>query len=162
MKRSLTRRALVVAIAGVGFLAAAGFLYSFVRGPSRPAFRFLADREPDYCHKWDHKGTKSAVYIYSFPAEFDDLCEAARTELTALRFEESPDSATPDSVHEFTRSVRTDFIVTLQVAKLDDDSTEGRIVYGHEPGWVCVEIIQTRKRLSWRQELHYCWRRLTP
>ena len=156
---------LVTACIGVALLLAiGGVFFDATRAPSPPAFRFLGENEPNRCSKMDVGDGKVTEYIHSFPAEFETWSEAARAELTALGFTESPDSATPDQIFEFTRfEGKICITVCLQQAKLlSDESDQDHVVYGDEPGWVCVEILQHRQRLTWRQELRYWWERLKP
>jgi len=156
---------LPIASIGVVLLLTTGvFLYVSTRAPSPAAFRFLAGHEP---HRWSlaHAGdSRITEDVYSFQAKSEDLCDAARAELTALGFTESPTSATPNRHFEFTKSARrTHVTVLLHGDKLlPKRSDEKRIVYGREPGWMSVEVMQEQHALSWRQELRYWWKRLTP
>ena len=161
MKR-ISRKWSAITVAGLIGLMVLGLLYVSARGPSRFTCSFLVDREPVHCYKEHHENKQTALYVYSFPAQYDGLCEAARTELTALGFSESPASATPDRCYEFTRSDRrTHVSILLQEAKfLSEESTEERLVFGHEPGWVCVEVLEQHHQGSLLGRLRYWCRRL--
>jgi hypothetical protein len=164
MKRRWKGLLLTACIGVALLLAVGGVFFDATKAPSPPAFRFLGENEPNRCSKMDVGDGKVIEYIYSFPAKFETWSEAARAELTALGFTQNPDSATPDQVFEFTRfEGKTHITVCLQKAKLlSDGSDQDHIVYGDEPGWVCVEILQHRQTFTWRQELRYLRERLTP
>jgi len=164
MKRTW-KALLVTACIGVALLlTAVGLLYASTRAPAQPTFRFLGDHEPNRCAAMEVGDGEVTEYIYSFPAAFETWSEAARAELTARGFVQSPDSATPAWHPTFTRSEgKTHITVSLQEARLVSDPSErDHVVYGDEPGWVSVEVLQHRQRLTWRQELRYWWERLKP
>jgi hypothetical protein len=136
------------------FLTALGS-YISATGPS---FQFLAGQSPAFAlrsrdilsNRWQHD-------FYSFPGDFQSVCAAAQSELSALGYvsvPQSPDVFFPTREHQLSPgpsggviTVRIQDRAKLAVFTTPENSqytSPDRYSYKSESGWVSVEVYERR------------------
>jgi hypothetical protein len=84
MKKSDITASLLIIITCILLVIFLG-LRSIDIGGGVPSYRFLAGREPITC-KIANRGTEDRRYVYSFEADFNDLCSKVNAELIPAGF----------------------------------------------------------------------------
>jgi hypothetical protein len=135
-------------------------------GGTAPSSRFLSGREPMTCKKAekgteDSSGIEDRRYVYSFEADFNDLCSKANTELIPAGFVGSTivdDTVVDKSFSEVLSSIRVYYLKgrfprgpiwiyiykNRQCIKLPNSNDYART---DKDSWVVVDIVYGR---GWR------------
>ena len=127
---------------------------------SMPSFYFLNGRKPAIRTQDDRKSLHRATRdIYSFQADFNNVCADANTELSYMGFlaETLPEQEPCRQVYRLLNKL-SDELVTVTIRdkhKSSEHSTPDFHAYEYRDGWVSVEIALWRRPFWTRQNLTY-------
>lgn len=167
MKRSVIKKSFVVAITISVLLTLLGLLRHYSKPV--PSFQFLSSRGPAICIKEADRKTR---FVYSFEADFNDVCADANIELSVLGYVDTTrPRQEPRSREYMFRNKVHGGSVTVSIIdrhKLSVYSTPRRseysspdlYAYHYRIGWVSVDIVQSRRPSVFWQKLLYWPNRL--
>lgn len=129
-----------------------------------PSFQFLAGRSPiPMVRDQDQSRNRGSLDFYSFAGDFESVCTAARSELTALGYTELPKQ--PDAFYDtrefqlcrntpdgmiLIRIMAHARLVVFSTPKNSQYSSPDRYSYRPESDWVSVEVAQQRYGGPWQ------------
>lgn len=164
MKRSVIKISFAVAITIGVLLTPLGLLRRYSK--PMPSFQFLSSRGPAICIK-EAAGKTLDRKVYSFEADFNDVCADANAELSALGYVDTTrPRQEPRSREYMFRNKVHGGSVTVSIIdrhKLSVYSTPQRsehsspdlYAYHYRVGWVSVNIVQSRRPSVFWQKLLY-------
>jgi len=172
MKRSVIKKSFAVAITIGVLLTLLGLLRRYSK--PMPSFQFLSSRGPAICIKEAASKTldRKTQFVYSFEADFNDVCADANAELSALGYVDTtrPRQEPRSREYMFRNKVHGGSVTVsiLDRHKLSVYSTPRRseysspdlYAYHYRVGWVSVVIVQSRRPSVFWQNLLYWPNRL--
>jgi len=167
MERSVIKKSFAVAITIGVLLTLLGLLRRYSK--PMPSFQFLSSRGPAICIK---EAASKTRFVYSFEADFNDVCADANAELSALGYVDTTrPRQEPRSREYMFRNKVHGGSVTVSIRdrhKLSVYSTPQRseysspdlYAYHYRVGWVSVNTVQSRRPSVFWQKLLYWPNRL--
>lgn len=163
MKKSAVKRSLAfVVIVGI-FLTVIGLLLRNSRsGPSMPSFSFLSGRKPAF-HSKNNSQTMYRITndIYSFEADFNNVCLNANAELLALGFVDTTQPILYCREYVFRGKLPYELVhvrisdnqklTVYSTPESSKYSSPERHAFHYRDGWVSVEV--TVEVAKWRFRL---------
>jgi len=163
MKKSAVKRFLAFVVIVGMVLAVIGLLLRYSRPePSMPSFSFLGDRKPA-AHSKNNSQTLYRITkdIYSFEADFNEVCLNANTELLALGFVDTTQPVLYCREYELRSGLPYELVsvriwdnqklLVYSTSESSDYSSPERHGFDHRDGWVSVEV--TVEVAKWRFRL---------
>jgi len=163
MKKSRAKKVYAIVIIVCIALVTAALLLN--RPTPTPSFKFLDGREP--MTRLKVLPGEQTLFICSFEADANDVCDSAHSELSALRYLEITPPSNPPLArkYELRNRRRTTTIVILDKHRYNVYSTPQQSEYSspdrleshYADGWVSVQITQR----IYPSRLKIMWQRLT-